>query len=393
MKKIILNFFYLYKREPIIMFMLSCLLLIGSNLSIYATLLLVPYIITRKTKVHNDNLFVYVIMYSITYSLFSFFNGYYDEAIGNLIFQLLFPPTFYLIGKCIAVSYSPQKIELFLLLIISYIALPVIKTVFYDIQTNQFINLSRCIVLEDGTEAGSATILGLQVSLATSSIGILFGKLKDNYEKILSCLFLLLSIGGIICILHLVNRTGLIIVAASILIVFLLNIRFLPKKNILIMTMCVMILIVFYIPQMVFLTEINDAYISRNDVIGGEVSSAGGRSDLWLYGLNSLINYPLGIPKIERTHFSHNYWLDTNINGGIFAFLSLLVISIKHLKNSFQIIKNSEAGVLRSLFISINIGFFFTALVEPIFEGFQIYVFILFMFIGIVQEYRISRIY
>ena len=74
------------------MFMLSCLLLIGSNLSIYATLLLVPYIITRKTKVHNDNLFVYVIMYSITYSLFSFFNGYYDEAIGNLIFQLLFPP-------------------------------------------------------------------------------------------------------------------------------------------------------------------------------------------------------------------------------------------------------------------------------------------------------------
>lgn len=101
---------------------------------------------------------------------------------------------------------------------------------FYDIQTNQFINISRCIVLEDGTETGSATILGLQVSLATSSIGILFGKLKDNYEKILSCLFLLLSIGGIICILHLVNRTGLIIVAASILIVFLLNIRFLPKR-------------------------------------------------------------------------------------------------------------------------------------------------------------------
>lgn len=45
-----IKFFYLYKREPIIMFMLSCLLLIGSNLSIYATLLLVPYIITRKTK-------------------------------------------------------------------------------------------------------------------------------------------------------------------------------------------------------------------------------------------------------------------------------------------------------------------------------------------------------
>jgi hypothetical protein len=333
-----------------------------------------------------DIMFVLITIYSINYAVFTFLNGYNSASMGNVVFISLYPPTFYLLGKYLARSKTAEEIIPFLFLLITLIAIPVIVDVINDIQANQFINIHRTIEREDGTQAASATCLGLRVSLAVASVGLLFGKCNSKYEKIALTPFLVVAGLGITCVLHLINRTGVVLIAVSVLITFLFNVRHFSRKTILMMVLVMLILTLFYIPQLQFVTEVSDAYAVRNE--GGNISTGGGRTQLWEYGLNNILHYPFGVPRSERVHYAHNYWLDTNMTGGIIALLFLLFITIRHLRNSWQTIRNMQAGLLRNLFITINIGFFLTALVEPIMEGFMVYVFLLFMFLGIVQQYK-----
>lgn len=388
MKKIFSEFVGLYKSEPLIMFLLSWLLLAGTTLSTYATSLLVPLVLTNgKIFKGADRMFVLIVMYSTLYSSFCYLNGFYGGAKGNVIFQSLFPPTFYLIGKWMARSKTEKSIILFFLVLVSFIAVPVISDVINDIRTNQFINVLRTIELADGSEVNSATNLGMRLSLAVASVGILFSKWNGRFEGFSTILFLIVASLGITCVIHLINRTGLVVAAVSILTVFIFNVRHLSKKTIIIMSIGILVLTMFYIPQLQFVNDVNEAYLER-DKEGSSVYTGGGRTEFWIMGVNSLFENPLGIDASTKYRYAHNYWLDTSIRGGIFAFIFLLSLTIKHLINSWHIIKYKNAGLLRSLIITTNIGFILTGFVEPIMEGFMVYVFLFFMFIGIVQQYK-----
>lgn len=383
MKKICLDFVELYRREPLLMLLLTWVFLIGSTLSVYSTLLLVLLAFNRRNILKGaDGFLLLIAIFSTIYSLFTYMNGYYDGAKGDAIFQALLPPTFYLWGKWMAKSSTMNHLFLFLIVFVGYIAIPVIIDVINDIKANQFINVLRDIERADGSKSGSATYLGMRVSLAVASLGILFSKANNSSERLYVILFGIIGALGATCVLHLVNRTGLVLGAISILSVFLLNLKYLSKKTVIIMLASISLLACFYIPQLEFVDMANEAYLDRSENVG----TGGGRTELWEYGIRCLSESPWGVPSDERYKYAHNWWLDTTICGGVFSLFLLLVITIKHMKNSIIVIKKTEAGLLRSLIISINVAFFLTAFVEPIMEGYQFYVFLFFMFAGIVQQ-------
>ena len=387
MKTIILEFVDLFKREPLILFLLSWFLLTGSMLSTYAVLLLVPYVLMHEEiSKEIDGMFFLILSYSVTYALYTYFNGYYEGVLGNLFFESLYPPLFYILGKWLVKINEIDSIYWIFVILIGFIAISVYIDVINDIRVNQFINPKRLIERADGSTASSATNLGIRISLAVASVGVIMEKYNAPNEKVFAIIIFIFSVLGLTCVFHLVNRTGLFIAGVSLVLVFLINIRDFSSKRIIFIVFFLIIISIYYIPKMQVFSEIEDAYLTRIDSGDKSASTAGGRTDLWLKGVESLYKTPFGVIESKRLHYSHNYWLDTNMRGGLIAFIFLLIITIKHVLNSIYVIREFKPCLLRTLVITCNVGFFLTGAVEPLMEGFMAYVFLLFFFIGMVRE-------
>jgi len=379
MRKLYLDFISLFRKEPLIVAILCWLLFSGSTLSTYATLALIPYMLLgTQTKRYIDGLFFCILIYSVTYALFTSVNGWYVGAKGNIVFQSLYPPLFYLLGRLMANKYS-QYIYMIFVLLVGLMATFVSVEVINDIATNQFINPLR--QMESGH---SATYLGIKVSLSVVCISTLFSKINNSHERVYQIVFLVCSFWGLMCVIHLVNRTGLVLAAAAIICVLLLNIKQMKAGEILVMLLFTGV-IIFYIINKADLFEVTEAYAARNDD-ASSVSSMGGRHSLWISGIESLYLNPLGTDASEKMRYAHNYWLDTARTAGLFPFIFLIILTIWHIKESVALIRKLNAGLLKTLLIACNVGFLLTFWVEPVMEGFMTYVFVFFMFMGITVQ-------
>lgn len=391
MKTIVLFFFDLFKREPLMLILLSWFLLTGSTLSTYAVLILVPYVLMHEAMLKEiDIMFFLILSYSVIYAIYAYLNGYFDGAFGNIFFQSLYPPLFYLLGKWLVKTNGIDAIYWIFLILIGFIAIPVFIDVINDIKANQFINPKRLIERVDGSTANSATNLGIRISLTVACVGVIMGKCFFFIERFFTIVFFAISILGIICVIHLINRTGLILAGVSMILVFILNIKALSKKKIVLLIFSLLVLSVVYIPNVQSFSDVENAYQKRNDEGEETATTAGGRTALWVMGLENLYKKPFGVTKTERSYYSHNYWLDTNMNGGIIAFIILLIITYKHISNSIYVIREFRPGLLRTLVITCNVGFFLSGAAEPLMEGFMAYVFLLFFFIGMVCGFKNS---
>lgn len=304
---------------------------------------------------------------------------------GNVVFQSFYPPLFYLLGKRLF-QVSPNSIYMLFVMVIGLMALPVVLDVVSDIRENQFINMKRQMEDEEGSV--SATVLGIYVALAVSSIGVLFTKAGYYKDVFYKYVFLILSFLGLMCVTHLLNRTGLVIAIISIMGVMFYNVKYYKSIKPFFIGGFVLLFFVRYFIDWETFSTLTDAYDSRNE--GTSVESAGGRTDLWLRGLRDLFIKPFGSHESEKLRYAHNFWLDTARTGGTLSFLFLLNVTIRHLRNSFYVIKSYSPGLLRTLIITCNIGFFLTCLVEPVMEGTMNFVFCFFLFMGIVQSLKNS---
>lgn len=379
MKTIVSDFISLFRQEPLIIFILCWSLSSGSTLSTYAVLILIPYMLLRKhTRRYVDEIFFCILAYSIIYALFTSLNGWYIGAKGNIVFQSLYPPLFYLLGRLMIDKYS-RYVYMVIWLLVGLMALSVFAEVMRDISENQFINPLR--MMESGS---SATYLGIKVSLCVACIAVLFSNINNSSERVYQIMFLIISILGLMCVVHLVNRTGLVLVAVSVVCVLVFNIRRMSAWNILVMILLIAAIIAFITSQ-ASLFEVTEAYAARNEGVSS-VSSMGGRDDLWLSGIESLFLDPLGTDASEKMRYAHNYWLDTARTAGLFPFIFLIILTIKHIKESITLIKRLNAGLLRTLLIVCNVGFLLTFFVEPVMEGFMNYVFVFYMFMGVTTQ-------
>ena len=349
---------------------------------LFSLIILPSILIVGFKKRLYDTVFILSILFSFLYASFTYLNGY--RGVGDTLAAFVNIPLFYIIGRHLVSSHK-LNIYLIFFFICELIALPVIVDVIRDINVNGFVSQSRALTEYNDDIYVSATILGLKVSLSISALGVLFSEVVNESEKLYRNLFLVFSILGIICVLHMVNRTGIVIGLFSMLICMLLNYKASSKLRLILIVIMLITTLYVYFTTSEKSTDVMEAYLARESSSSYDSSSFGGRTELWIKGLHDLFNYPLGMLSNYRGRFSHNLWLDTAATSGLLPFFILVVISIIHIKKSIHLIKATN-GLLKSLILCCNIGFFLNCFVEPAMEGCPLFIWLFFLFMGVVSQ-------
>jgi len=378
------SFFSFWRKE---WFFLLILIIFFSNLlgtlGLYLGLVLVPFILKRaKFPYYIDSSFIYLLLFSITYVFSLSANDLFGEAKGYIIFYLIYPCAFYVLGRNLFTKWYDQKYLIFLIMIFSF-AIPSIVIILGDIVNNGYINSSRLIETNDG-QFLAATLHGVNLSLGISCIGLLFAPTKNIMEKKYRIIFILFGFICLICNIHFLNRTGLVIMGIAILIVLVLkSLYFGFKKNLIVLFLISIVLIGSYssLSNSQILVGFNDRQEEQKyESIGG------GRGSRWSQGVDIILKNPFGGGDFiygER-YYAHNFWLDVGEMGGIIPLIPLFFFTVLNLRKLITVVKRTfyESFFLGSLLLLLNLGFMLTFFVEPILEGNSQYVFAYIMLVG-----------
>lgn len=373
-----------------ILFSLFFLALFNSPLvgvSFYVLLFCLFSILICWEKTYFDKTSVYILLFSISYSLVLCMNtGKFNP---HYLLYLIAPITFYVWGQYIVTKINNQKGLLnFILLVLFFFAVQTYIITIEDVKEIGLINPMRTMLREGDEEAMiNATLFGLNVSLGLSGLAI-FMALKNKFGSIRGFLFLCVLLLSLLTVIHLVNRTGIVVAVVCTLCSYFFRIR--KSGKILNATLIIMftIVIVYFILSM-FLDngfDIIEAYTNRLSTENTSISDYGGRSWRWVDAMARLFTYPFGWNNDVKYSFVHNLWLDVAMFGGIIPFFFIVCATIRSLKQLFQLMKHNNDIIVNSIF-SLSICFILSSFVEPVMVGFDSFFYLYCMLWGIQKEY------
>lgn len=290
----------------------------------------------------------------------------------------------YLIGEGFGrqLQSGRQLVYLLLLLALS-IALPHIIITLIDIRIYGIINPMRQLqVLGDEVQMDT-TARVIELSLAISGIAFLFYPALTKADKRMKWLFIAFSVIGEICAIHYLSRTGYLLFGLSFGLGFLFY-RLKPRAGTILILITIAALI-FVLWDSIQSSEIVALYEDREVEKESSLATGGGRFERWLRGLNGLLVYPFG-DSVSR-YYCHNLWLDFGRCFGIFPFLLLVAFSLKDLRYSVRLFRNSSIDMdLRFCVFLFSIVFFLCCFTECIHEGMPAYFFLYCMYCGIITS-------
>lgn len=354
----------------------------------YILALLFPLVFFYK---YWDYLFVLICLFSIIYTFAWLFAGN-DMTSSALIFSLVYPPMIYTAGKYIGDRFkSIHSTELILVLMLCCLALPAILSNIADtINTGNLINTSRRVAFGEEETATSATRFGIMLSLLLGCSGIIIAQPNSKNHNILKTILFVGSVLAIFSTIHILNRTGLVLVIASFLSVLLLPpYSFKKIAYVGIITAILTTIFIVFVDNSKFFIDAVDFYSNR-EIRGHDASSLGGRDERMILALEQMISQPFGGAKGlkfgNQYNYAHNLWLDAGLKGGILSLIILVVILIQLIKNSIKILKAKRYGYFDKIFFSlIAITLILQCMVEPIIDALPQYFWFFLFFIGIEQ--------
>lgn len=311
-----------------------------------------------------DGISVPLFFFSVSYAGIVLYKG--ENPGWSFIFSMLFAPTaFYRLG-CFLMKHIQDEMQRqkTLLLIVGAYLFPLFLLTAQDIALTGLINDSRQMLMDLGNDDSmAATLYGLMASAGIGFIGTIFIKEQNKWLKVA---FILVAVLSLLSVIHLVNRTGLVICAACLLAGFALSTR---------MNISKMLPILFiFIVVGVFLSEtgilggdVSDAYADRDDRNDDANSAnAGGRAELWLDAIGNLFVSPLGW-KLDR--YAHNLWLDIARVVGWLAFFPFVKATIVYMMKVKTTLRNGGENGTLMLLLSVNVAMLLNAAVEPVIDG------------------------
>jgi len=366
----------------------------------YLGILLIP-LLFYKTKVLFliDKNFFLIALFTISYTAISSIYGYNSNALGNIFFYSIYPLLFYLTGRYFIARW-PIKIYFLLFLTLSSFALPIIIPTIKDIAINGFLSGTTNSGQELKINAMSTTGRAAKVSLAVAVFSVILAPKANPKERWYKLLFIIMGILGLVTVLHIVNRTGIVIFLVALLLVVLSNLMKLKFKNIFVMLIPLTIIVTIFIFPFIEKSGTIEAYMKREQNVEFGANTAGGRTELWLKGINVLYTHPMGGGGViygSKRDYAHNLWLDIGGVAGVIPFFTFLALTFINTRKSFVLIKSQFyfSPFLCSLIIAINCGFLLTGFVEPIIEANFWYFCGLFCFWGMTsmlyQQYKIQN--
>ncbi len=310
-----------------------------------------------------DGISIPLLPFSVFYAGIVLYKG--ENPGWSFIFSMLFAPTaFYRLG-CFLMKHIQDEMQRqkMLIYIIGLYLLPLFLLTAQDMVLTGLINDSRKMLLDLGEDdSKNATLYGLMASAGIGLIGTVFIKQQNKWVKMG---FILVAALSLLSVIHLVNRTGLVICAACLFVGFALSTRMNVSK--------MLPILLAFIVVGVFLTEsgilggdVSEAYTDREGDVDSDSTSAGGRIKLWLDAIGNLFVSPLGW-KLER--YAHNLWLDIARVGGRVAYFPFVKATVSYIIKVKTILRNGGENGTLMLLLSVNVAMLLNAAVEPVIDG------------------------
>lgn len=349
----------------------------------YVLIVLLPIVLLHYTKI--DGTCLLIISFSILYTYFQYSNGHAYTP-SALIFGLVFPFIVYQVGAyLIERQISPKSAMLLLCLMAFALAIPAIMDSVNDaIKTGELINVTRGIINETGEVGRSATGYGMMVAILAGCLGIILLKPGNKLDSRLKVVIAIASVSAIFSTIHLVNRTGLVLAAVSIICAV-----FLPpysyRKNVYTFVSLIVVagVAIYFLGDSAFYLDAVNQYEAR-DTGGGSVDSAGGRTDRWAAAINQLFDEPWGNEKGVRFNGkfanAHNMWLDAGVVAGIVPMILLILIGIIYIRAIFRMYRFRYFNQFeRNTLVLMGVAMFLQLNTEPVIQGvFQLFLYFIF---------------
>lgn len=331
---------------------------------------------TRSLSIRVDVLFIVIFVLLVMYIFQAGISG--SEAVTKSLYIALSSIALYLISKSYAMINSDDYPLLFFLFLMGLsIAIPDFIITIKDIIDFGLINPTRQLVQlsnEDG--ARNVTQRVVQMSLCIGMSGMIFNKKTPDSLRYIIFLCFIFSIIGLLCSIHFVSRTGLLLFILSLAVGYLINNGISFK----IITFLMITVVLYYLVSSI---EIFEIYAER-EIDGSSFAEAGGRTTKWSEGFELILQYPFGSPSNTWLDFyAHNLWLDFGKVTGIIPFAFLVCLS---LINAYQVCKifyaNKYSRVIKLAIVLTFVSFLSSNFTEPIHQGIPNYFIMYFGFIG-----------
>lgn len=330
----------------------------------------------------KDTTIPWLIMFSITYALITFINHSYG-GVAELIGYLIAPYSFYVFGKyMVEKNRSDSFLSTFFLLTILLLGIRVYWQSGIAIFGGEIISTDRHLLLGDEDSHLNATLLGTVLSLGFAGLPY-FLYVKNDNSTIRKSVYLLLTVFSLLSVIHLLNRTGLFVMALALFTSFLYRMRSGKIKTVFLLV-AVIVLIYFLFTTNENWNEIFSAYQVREESTEQSILTGGGRFYRWGAAIVNMFIHPFGWEA--KYGYVHNFWLDVARVAGILPFGALFIATIKGLSPVVKMSRVKSDGLIVFI-IALNVCFFFTCLVEPIMEGVSTYAYLFFMQWGIQKRY------
>ena len=227
---------------------------------------------------------------------------------------------------------------------------------------------------EDTTLA--ATLYGLMSSTGIGFVSIFFAPKMKLWEKL--C-YSSICIMAVLIAIHLVNRTGLVLLALCVLFAFAYSSR-LKFSRLVITALLMLIVFVVIIKSGLIPQDVLDAYIEREDSATTNAAEYGGRTVLWNDALSKIFTHPFGW---ERLDYAHNLWLDLAAIGGWFSLFFFLKVTFSSIKGFFMVMWQ-KVTPFKTVLLAVYLSMMFNSMVEPVIEGSPLFFVLLIMMWGMV---------
>lgn len=377
------------RTKGLILLLFFVLLISFNPIHIYfkALFSLIALFLCKKFLSH-DSFTLPLFLFSALYGTIAIYNGF-NLSSGETICYFLAPLGFYVFGKhVVSVCDDEDCIVLFYILCILFFGLNVYHSTVVDMIDYGIINIRRSLIIQgygDGEDTYAATLLGVSVSTGFAGLSY-FMACKRKLTSILSIVSFCLCAFSIISVVHLINRTGLVIFA-SVLVATYLWLGKVKTSNLFWGGIAIALLLMLIINNNVIDAEITDAYTSRNNY-GGDSMEDNTRFLRWIEAIGKMFEYPLGwaTDSLYKTKYVHNLWFDSARITGILPFGLLFFLTCKSISKTRDLLKTSSSS-FTALLLGLNICVYLTCMVEPIIEGNSIYFYFMCMLWGSQNQY------
>ena len=317
-----------------------------------------------------DGIGVTLIFFSFAYCAMQYMH---DQTGSGFIYlsMIIAPVAYYRFGSW-AICWL-KKLQFLFISILLYL-IPVLLLTIQDILIVGFVNESRYLLSDIGKEEStlSATIYGLMSSAGIAFVSIIFAESLKLKEK---AVFFSLAAIALVIVVHLINRTGIVLLIVSIILSFGYSTGMRLSKVVSSLLLLLLVLVIIIKSGLVS-QEIIDAYIERESGTTDNATELGGRSGKWQAAISDLMSSPFGW---KRVGYVHNLWLDLAAVAGWITTIPFVVATINVLRTTFRMIKR-HVTPFRLVVVTMVVAMFLNCMVEPVIEASLLF-FVLMMFV------------